>query len=115
MSPGRLATQASSSRGRMSTPSPGRGIEVTIGDLTPFEIEPADDVILLRDYVLDKKVIDLEENEVEIVYDIRLVLRNKKLYVTDVDTGKGCPSPEAGARVPRKDPLFALPIPKQSR
>jgi hypothetical protein len=66
----------------------GRGIEVTIGDLTPYEIEPGDDVILLRDYVLDKKVIDLEENEVEIVYDIRLVLRNKKLYVTDVDTGK---------------------------
>jgi CBS domain-containing protein len=66
----------------------GRGIEVTIGDLTPYEIEPTEDVILLRDYVLDKKVIDLEENEVEIVYDIRLVLRNKKLYVTDVDTGK---------------------------
>ncbi len=66
----------------------GRGIEVTIEDLTPYEIEPTEDVILLRDYVLDKKVIDLEENEVEIVYDIRLVLRNKKLYVTDVDTGK---------------------------
>ncbi len=33
-------------------------------------------------------MIDLEENEVEIVYDIRLVLRNKRLYVTDVDTGK---------------------------
>lgn len=66
----------------------GRGIEVTIGELEPYEAEPAEDVILLRDYVLDKKVIDLEENEVEIVYDIRLVLRNKKLYVTDVDTGK---------------------------
>ncbi len=66
----------------------GRGIEVTISDTKPFEGEPAEDVILLRDYVLDKKVIDLEENEVEVVYDIRLVLRNKKLYVTDVDTGK---------------------------
>jgi magnesium transporter len=66
----------------------GQGIEVTIGDLKPYETEPAQDVILLRDYVLDKKVIDLEENEVEVVYDIRLVLRNKKLYVTDVDTGK---------------------------
>jgi magnesium transporter len=66
----------------------GRGIEVTISDTKSFEAEPADDVILLRDYVLDKKVIDLEENDVEIVYDIRLVLRNKKLYVTDVDTGK---------------------------
>jgi magnesium transporter len=66
----------------------GRGIEVTIADTKPYEAEPAEDVILLRDYVLDKKVIDLEENDVEIVYDIRLVLRNKKLYVTDVDTGK---------------------------
>ena len=66
----------------------GRGIEVIISDLKPYEAEPAEDVILLRDYVLDKKVIDLEENEVEVVYDIRLVLRNKKLYVTDVDTGK---------------------------
>jgi len=63
-------------------------IEVTVGDLVPYEAEPAEEVILLRDYILDKKVIDLEENEVEIVYDIRLVLRNKKLYVTDVDTGK---------------------------
>jgi magnesium transporter len=66
----------------------GRGIEVTISETKPFEAEPAEDVILLRDYVLDKKVIDLEENDVEVVYDIRLVLRNKKLYVTDVDTGK---------------------------
>ena len=66
----------------------GRGIEVTISDTKPYEAEPADDVILLRDYVLDKKVIDLEENDVEVVYDIKLVLRNKKLYVTDVDTGK---------------------------
>jgi Mg/Co/Ni transporter MgtE (contains CBS domain) len=66
----------------------GRGIEVTISDTKPYEAEPAEDVILLRDYVLDKKVIDLEENDVEVVYDIRLVLRNKKLYVTSVDTGK---------------------------
>ena len=66
----------------------GRGIEVTISDTKPYEAEPAEDVILLHDYVLDKKVIDLEENDVEVVYDIKLVLRNKKLYVTDVDTGK---------------------------
>ena len=66
----------------------GREIEITIREIGPYESEPAEDVILLRDYVLDKKVIDLEENEVEVVYDIRLVLRNKKLYVTDVDTGK---------------------------
>ena len=83
----------------------GRGIEVTITDTKPYEAEPAEDVILLRDYVLDKKVIDLEENDVEIVYDIRLVLRNKKLYVTDVDTGKAA-RPEAWFRIPCKYILF---------
>jgi CBS domain-containing protein len=64
------------------------GIDVALEDIRPYEAAPADDAILLRDYVMDKKVLDLEENEVEVVYDIRLVLRNRKLYVTDVDTGK---------------------------
>jgi CBS domain-containing protein len=66
----------------------GSRIEVTLGDLKPYETEPTEDAILLGDYILDKKVIDLEDHEVENVYDIRLILRNKKLYVTDVDTGK---------------------------
>lgn len=63
-------------------------VEVNIPDIAPFEREPAEDAILLKDYVMDKKVLDLEESEVEVVYDIRLAFRNKKLYVTDVDTGK---------------------------
>jgi CBS domain-containing protein len=63
-------------------------VEINIPDIAPFEGEPAEDAILLKDYVMDKKVLDLEESEVEIVYDIRLTFRNKKLYVTDVDTGK---------------------------
>ena len=65
-----------------------RMIEVSIGDLKDFEADLGDDIILLKDYVLDKKVIDLEENDVEVVYDIRLVLKNHTLYVTDVNTGK---------------------------
>ncbi|GAB6284697.1 MAG: CBS domain-containing protein [Methanoregula sp.] len=63
-------------------------IMADIPEIKPYEAQPAEDAILLRDYVLDKKVLDLEENEVEVVYDIRLVQRNKKLYVTDVDTGR---------------------------
>lgn len=63
-------------------------VEINIPDIAPFEGEPAEDAILLKDYVMDKKVLDLEESEVEIVYDIRLTFRNKKIYVTDVDTGK---------------------------
>ncbi|MCX6690076.1 MAG: CBS domain-containing protein [Methanoregula sp.] len=65
-----------------------RKISADIEDIKKYEAEPAEDAILLRDYVLDKKVLDLEENEVEVVYDIRLVQRNKKLYVTGVDTGR---------------------------
>lgn len=63
-------------------------IETSIEDIKAFEAEPGEDAILLRDYVLDKKVIDLEENDVEVVYDILLVQRRHKLYVTAVDTGK---------------------------
>jgi CBS domain-containing protein len=66
----------------------GSGVDIALEDVRPYEAVPADDAILLRDYVMDKKVFDLEENEVEVVYDIRLALRNRKLYVTDVDTGK---------------------------
>ena len=50
-----------------------------------FEEEPAEKQILLRDYVLDKKIIDMEDNEVDVVYDVKLVVRSGKLYVTDVD------------------------------
>jgi Mg/Co/Ni transporter MgtE len=35
--------------------------------------------------VLDKKVIDLEGRDVDVVYDIKMILRNDKLYVTKVD------------------------------
>jgi CBS domain-containing protein len=63
-------------------------IDIDIPGLEAYEGTPPEDAILLKDYVMDKKVLDLEESEVEVVYDIRLVLRNKKLYVTDVDTGK---------------------------
>ncbi|MFZ1897723.1 magnesium transporter MgtE N-terminal domain-containing protein [Methanoregula sp.] len=63
-------------------------IDIDIPGLEAYEGTPPEDALLLKDYVMDKKVLDLEESEVEVVYDIRLVLRNKKLYVTDVDTGK---------------------------
>jgi predicted transcriptional regulator len=59
-----------------------------IDDLKRFESSPPEDAILLRDHILDKKVLDTEDAEVEVVYDIRLVERNTKLYVTEVDTSK---------------------------
>ncbi|MBF0298966.1 MAG: magnesium transporter [Oligoflexia bacterium] len=45
-------------------------------------------MFFLKDYVLDKKILDIEDNEVEVVYDIILVLRNNKLYVSEVDCGR---------------------------
>ena len=41
--------------------------------------------MLLNDHVLDKKVLDMDDNEIDVVYDVKLVLRNRILYVTDVD------------------------------
>jgi CBS domain-containing protein len=50
-----------------------------------YEGQPADSHVLLNDHVLDKKVLDMDDNEVDVVYDVKLVLRNRVLYVTDVD------------------------------
>ena len=61
---------------------------IDIDDLKKFESSPPEDAILLRDHILDKKVLDTEDAEVEVVYDIRLIERNGKLYVTEVDTSK---------------------------
>ena len=50
--------------------------------------EPSADEVLLRDYLLDKKVLDIEDREVEVVYDVRLAMRNGRLYVVDVDISR---------------------------
>jgi CBS domain-containing protein/sporulation protein YlmC with PRC-barrel domain len=50
--------------------------------------EPAPEEILVSDYLFDKKVLDIEDREVEVVYDIRLLKRSGKLYVTDVDISR---------------------------
>lgn len=53
-----------------------------------YEGEPAADKIFLRDHVLDKKVLDLDDREVEVVYDVKMVAQNDRLYVTHVDLSK---------------------------
>jgi CBS domain-containing protein len=54
------------------------GPESYVRELVPGEI-------LLKDYLLDKKVLDIEGREVEVVYDIRLAVTGDKVYVSDVD------------------------------
>jgi CBS domain-containing protein/sporulation protein YlmC with PRC-barrel domain len=63
-------------------------VTVAIESVEKYEGKPAENMVLLRDHILDKKVLDLNGNEVEVVYDIKLVLRNNRLYVSDVDSSR---------------------------
>lgn len=65
-----------------------KGIQVDIEDIKNYEAHPPEGSILLKDYILDKKVLDIEGREVEVVYDVRMVLRNKKFYISGVDLSR---------------------------
>ena len=65
-----------------------QGVLVAVERPGEFELDPAAGAVLLKDYVLDKKVFDVDDKEVEMVYDVRLVRRNGIVYVTDVDTSR---------------------------
>lgn len=45
-------------------------------------------VVLLKDYILDKKVLDQRGRELEVVYDIGMTLTKNRLLVLDVDLSK---------------------------
>ncbi len=65
-----------------------RRIIVDLEVIEQFEGEPTELQVLLNDYIVDKKVLDMDDNEVDVVYDIKLALRNRVMYVTDVDFSK---------------------------
>jgi len=50
-----------------------------------FERPPPEGVVLLRDHILDKKILDMDDHEVEVAYDVRLVFQNGTLYASEVD------------------------------
>ena len=56
-----------------------------VSDPAEYERAPADGSILLRAHVLDKKILDMDDHEVEVVYDISLNFQGGKLYVSEVD------------------------------
>ena len=60
-------------------------IVVDLERIEQYETDPGRSSILLKDYILDKKVLDLDDNEIDVVYDVKLIARNGRLYVTDVD------------------------------
>ena len=63
-------------------------VTLAVDDIAPFAGEPDDKMILLKDYVLDKKAIDLDGQDMDVVYDVKLALRNNKLYVSEVDLSR---------------------------
>ena len=65
-----------------------REITVNNGDPEMYVRELRSEEVPLRDYLIDKKVLDTEDREVEVVYDIRLVRTNGSLYVSDVDISR---------------------------
>jgi len=63
-------------------------INVAVADTEFYKKNLQPEMILLKDYVLDKKVLDTEDKEVEVVYDIKMRLVGGRLYVTDVDISR---------------------------
>ena len=60
-------------------------IAIDIDDIEKFSCKIPQGFVLLRDHIMDKKILDMEDNDVELVYDIKMVMKKNKLYVTDVD------------------------------
>jgi CBS domain-containing protein len=54
-------------------------------DAAAYEGAPAPGSILLKDHILDKKILDMDDHEVEVVYDVKLILQSDKLYAGEVD------------------------------
>lgn len=63
-------------------------VVIDIDDIKGFQSEPSEQAVLLRDHILDKKILDLEDTEVEIVYDLKLVIKNDRMYVSAVDSSR---------------------------
>jgi magnesium transporter len=56
-----------------------------VNDPAGYERSPPEGSILLRAHILDKKILDMDDHEVEVVYDISLHFQGGKLYVSEVD------------------------------
>jgi len=65
-----------------------RTIDLNIADPKLFESEPVPGQVCLKDHLLDKKVLDYDDDDVEVVYDIKLATHNGRLFVTDVDCSR---------------------------
>lgn len=60
-------------------------LDIAEENLAQFERAPQEHLILLHDHILDKKIIDMDDHDVEVVYDVKLAFQNGKLYAAEVD------------------------------
>jgi sporulation protein YlmC with PRC-barrel domain len=49
-------------------------IVIDVEDVEEFACKVPEGFVLLKDYILDKKILDMEDTEVEVVYDIKMVM-----------------------------------------
>jgi magnesium transporter len=60
-------------------------IAIDIDKPEAYQQAPGPGMILLRDHILDKKILDMDGREVEVVYDVKLAFQGGKLYASEVD------------------------------
>lgn len=65
-----------------------REIALDLTDLGPYQHDPPEGSVLLKDHILDKKVLDIDGKEVEVIYDLGLVEQNRRLFVAGVDLSR---------------------------
>jgi len=59
---------------------------IRVDDMRSYEGDPDELSIRIADQVMDKKIIDTEGRDIDVIYDVRLVRVNSHLFVSDVDT-----------------------------
>ena len=60
-------------------------LDIVEENLAQYELAPQAHLILLHDHILDKKILDMDDHDVEVVYDVKLAFQNGKLYAAEVD------------------------------
>jgi magnesium transporter len=60
-------------------------LDIVEENLAQYERAPQAHLILLHDHILDKKILDMDDHDVEVVYDVKLAFQNGKLYAAEVD------------------------------
>ncbi len=60
-------------------------IVADVDQIADYEKPVPESAILLKAHILDKKILDMDGHEVEVVYDVKLALQYGKLYASEVD------------------------------